>query len=169
MYTVGDMWERGELSIAAEHHITSAIEKMIAVVIPYNKPIDHSDYSVLLMTLNGEDHRIGLQMVNEIFKHYGWRTYYIGSSIPWHSVKTIVNEREIEYIAISITHSQEINSINEFIDFIKSETKVSVIVGGQALMAKPELSNQIHADYISATETEIKNIIKKINSKKQVS
>jgi methanogenic corrinoid protein MtbC1 len=165
MYQVGDMWEKGDLSIADEHHISSIVERMIAVVIPYNKAIRTSDYSVLLMTMKTESHRIGLRMINEVFRSQGWRTFYIGAPIPWHSVLTMIKEQGIKTLAISLTMTDELNLLNEFISFIRNFTDVKIIVGGQALTKSKQVSERLDADYYAYTEEDVINIIKVIEEK----
>lgn len=169
MYHVGKMWGCGEITIAEEHHISSIVERMISVTIPYINPTQETDHKVLLMTVNNDPHQLGLKMLNERLRYYGWRTFYIGNNIPWHSIRDLVVERSVDYILLSMTLVEGVNQANEFIRYIKEFAQVKIIVGGQAFVQSPDLYNRIHADYFAIEETDLDEIIMKINEETTVS
>lgn len=163
LYLVGQLWTEGKLSVADEHHITSTIERIISVLIPYNKRLGDSLNSVVLMTMSNEPHLIGLRMVNERFKAYGWRTYFIGTSIPWNDVVNMINNQMINYIALSVTLTHDINVTIAFMEYLRMYTPVKFIIGGQALTAHPNLLAQMKPDHYASTSEEFLQLIKELS------
>ncbi len=133
LYKVGDMWEKGEVSVAFEHHITAIVDNLIAMLSPHINKHDFWDKKALFMTVGNEPHIIGLKMVREIFRFFGWKTYFLGSNVPWQSAINIINAREIDWVCISITSEKNLNSAEAFVQQLREKCNVKVMVGGQAI------------------------------------
>lgn len=159
MYEVGRLWENGELTIVQEHQISRIVESMVDVVIPYNIPIVKTDRSVILTSLNSERHLIGLKMIAELFKYNGWKTYYLGNNTPWMSIRRLINLENIDLVIISSTYATEYNTLNGYVNYLKEQSSVKVIVGGQTIDNHVEWEKHIVADGYSKTEDDIKRII----------
>lgn len=131
LYTVGEMWATGKISIPMEHHISHIVEELIYGLSSYNQIKYNHNKSVLLITPDNEPHIIGLKIVKEYFRRYGWKTILLKGNVPWTSLVNMIQEKEIDLLCISVTMVENINQTKALIDFVRESTKVEIMVGGQ--------------------------------------
>ncbi|MFT7486307.1 MAG: hypothetical protein ACI9F9_002162, partial [Candidatus Paceibacteria bacterium] len=79
---LGDMWHKGEISIA-EEHLGSRIVERALVTLRTHMPIAAStDKRVLLASVPGNLHDIGLHVVADQFEMHGWTPVFLGANMP---------------------------------------------------------------------------------------
>jgi methanogenic corrinoid protein MtbC1 len=118
MYHVGDLWEKGRLSIPMEHHITYVIDKLLILLSDYIKCDPLNGKKAIFIAPGSENHLLGLKIVKETFRQGGWKTFYIGKSVPWAGLVDWVNEVSIDLVVISTTIENNLNQIQALVDFI---------------------------------------------------
>lgn len=156
---IGEMWQIGQMTVAEEHFISNEMLKLIHILSPFNQTHKTNGHNVLLMSLNEELHLIALRIIEEVFKSEGWTTYNIGNNVPWHDITTMIRDKSIDYLALSITTHININTINAFIDFIKSNVDVTIIAGGQAFENDNDFGRQINVEHIMMDTADLKYFI----------
>ena len=159
LYKVGNLWERGELTIPMEHHISHIVEELLFELSSYNKVQEPNGLSVLLITPGNEPHRIGLKMIKEYFRKYGWKTFLLEGSVPWESLVRMIEDKAIDLVCISVTMKENINQTKALVDFIKASADIEVMVGGQIFYQKhtfdtlsPDRFYNTHEDLIDFLE-----------------
>jgi methanogenic corrinoid protein MtbC1 len=159
LYRVGNMWESGEVSIPMEHHITYFIDKVLILLSPYIEVDNKNGKTALFIAPGNENHLIGLKIVKEIFKKYGWRTLYIGKSVPWTSLTHWIKHHKAELVVISTTIDQNLNQVEAIVNFIRSNTKAKVLLGGQAFDVNHQYIQQINPDYYTPNDASLLELL----------
>jgi methanogenic corrinoid protein MtbC1 len=160
LYVVGDMWQENRLSIPKEHYITEIVKKALFILSPYNKKIRRSDKTAIFMTTSSEPHLIGLKIVKETFKRYGWKTFYLGNSVPWDSLIGWIKEHQADIVVLSATISENANNIEALVKYIRANTNTKILIGGQAYLLKQHLIDQIKPDYYIGSNEELTEFLK---------
>lgn len=163
LYKVGDLWEQGEISIPMEHHITFTIDKIMFLLSHYIESKASNGKTAVFIAPGSESHLIGLKIVKETFRKFGWRTLYIGKSVPWNSLKNWIVEHQVEMVVISTTIDQNLNQVDALVNFIREHTNAKILLGGQAYNQHHQYIQQINPDYYMATDDELIEFLTNIN------
>ncbi len=120
---IGHLWQTGTITPAHEHFISALIRQKIASnteklqLIPPTK----TDRVFVLYLPENEIHEIGLMLINYELLLHGYRTLYIGESMPLNFVKDIKNHFDnITYITYTVSHPFA-EDINKYIRTIRTE------------------------------------------------
>lgn len=86
--TVGVLWSTNEAMPAQEHFASCIIRKKLIVEAEKLPAPWHTDKKVLLFLPPGEWHEIGLLLTEFLVKQAGYKTIYLGQSVPFENVLT---------------------------------------------------------------------------------
>lgn len=132
LYRIGKLWDHNEISIPEEHMATQIVEALINKYAP-SSPVSSKNKAVVTC-IDKEFHEIGAKMVANIFEVNGWKTYYLGASVPLKELLKFVKQSDPEIIALS--WSLYLN-LARFLEVVDNLTKLfptlKILVGGQAL------------------------------------
>ena len=143
LYRIGKLWDHNQVSIPEEHMATQIIESLISRFAPVGK--SEQTKKVVVTCIDKEFHEIGAKMVSNIFEIAGWKTYYLGASVPTKEIIKFVKQIDPEFIALSWSLYLNLGRFLEVVDHLTRffPTK-KILVGGQALS---ENSNNILKKY----------------------
>jgi methanogenic corrinoid protein MtbC1 len=158
LHRVGLMWQQGEISIAKEHYITHAIEELLFVLRPLMNQSNQRSKKVLLMVPSFEKHLLAIKIVKEHFIELGWQTFFIGQSVPWSSLIQAIENEKVDLVCISVTMSDNYNDLKALLDFIKSKSKIKILLGGQAFVNNPDYINLLEPDFYGQTKFDLVKI-----------
>ena len=83
LWHVGDLWERGEISVADEHIATEISIRVLALQREAQRVArTRGDYRVVLAAPPGELHVIALRMVDNLLRTAGYDVTMLGSDVP---------------------------------------------------------------------------------------
>jgi methanogenic corrinoid protein MtbC1 len=132
LYRIGKLWDKNEITIPEEHMATQIIEALLSKFSPAVSA--DSNLKVVVTCIDKEFHEIGAKMVANIFELNGWKTFYLGASVPLRELTKFINNSDPQIIALS--WSLYLN-LARFLEMIDTLTKLfptkKIIVGGQAL------------------------------------
>lgn len=162
LYWIGDLWERGELTVADEHLATSiSVRVMYGLswmfrdrVVKYGK--------VTVISISGEQHEIGAWMIAYILESEGWDVVFLGGNVPDRDLFAHLAAWRPHVLAISVTMPFNVPPLKRLIQRIKSESaykSIKIIVGGHALSLFCDLWKEIGAD---AFELNAKDVVEKM-------
>lgn len=135
MVTIGELWERNELSVAEEHLATAITERLIGQLSPsFDQPADQAARgSIVLGCVQGERHALGLRMLADLFRAAGWRVLYLGADVPnadWVRLAVRINA---DLVAISAGTTRLLPQVRALIDDLRAALpSLGVLVGGAA-------------------------------------
>jgi len=162
LYKIGKLWDHNKLSIPEEHLATNIISFLIEKYSP--SPIISKNEKALVTCIDKEFHEIGAKMVAKIFELNGYKTYYLGASVPAKEVIKFI--RQIDPQVIAISWSLYLN-LARFLDVLDNITKMfvnkKIYVGGQALSENSDqllkkYSNVYHISCVKELNKELASV-----------
>jgi DNA-binding transcriptional MerR regulator len=113
---IGLLWQAGTIIPAQEHFITNLVRQKLIVAIDsqtYQNNIGKNGF--LLFLPEGEFHEVGLLFFNYALRKRGYKTIYLGQTVPLDDVKHICKTSSAEFLLTSVITSIAVNKINKFI------------------------------------------------------
>lgn len=92
-------------------------------------------------------------MVADFFEMDAWDTYYLGANTPEESIVQVIEEENVDILAISASMTFHLNKVSDMILKIKSslkEHKVKIMVGGRPFNISKNLWKDLGADGYAA-------------------
>ncbi len=133
LYQIGYLWETNKISVSVEHMATSVTESLLTMAYPKIFSADHKGKKAVVSCLVNEYHQIGGKMVADFFELHGWDGYFLGANIPVASLMQVVNEKQPDLLALSLSIYSNMNHLYQVLDKVCSEhPDLDIIVGGQA-------------------------------------
>ena len=99
---VGFAWAEGSLGIDQEHLVTEILEDFLRQM-RLALPVQPSKGSVLLATLPGERHRLGLLMAALLYAAKGVRVELLGIDLPVASIANAARVLRVDRVAVSLS------------------------------------------------------------------
>lgn len=154
LYRIGKLWDDNKLSIPEEHMATRIVEYLINRFAPVGK--SNSDKKVVVACIDKEFHEIGAKMVSNIFELNGWKSYYLGASVPNKEILKFVKRIDPDIIALSWSLYLNLGRFLEVLDHLTRffPTK-KILIGGQALSENPNniLKKYKNIEYIESLDS----------------
>ncbi len=100
---VGEAWERNELEIRHEHFFSERLGDLLRSL---RMPREGATGPlVVLATLPGEAHALGLQMAALVLATSGCRVLYLGTEVPLPQIASLARDLAARAVAISVSSS----------------------------------------------------------------
>lgn len=108
--TVGELWARGKLQIFQEHFLSQQLIRFLNTEIARlqrhaRKP------RVLLATLPGEEHTLGLLMVAAMLSSHGVSTINIGAEVPMDQIGHAVEQFNVDIVGVTFSGAYQYKNI----------------------------------------------------------
>lgn len=144
---IGRMWQTGEVHVAEEHLGSRIVEDVLAQLRTRMQRGSSTHRVVLLASVSGNLHDIGLRIVADQFEMNGWRSLFLGANMPIADLAQAASEIRPDLIALSVGLPINLRSAAETIAALRSalpETKI--LVGGRPFAMISELWRDVGAD-----------------------
>jgi methanogenic corrinoid protein MtbC1 len=138
MYQIGDLWEKKQLAVAAEH-VASNVAHSFVKILNEKLSKDSTKQSILICTPPGESHTLGCNMLESYLRTRGFNVFNISPSLPTDEIISFIKGSSPNAILVSITLDDNIPSGKRLVGKIKERFKIPVFVGGRALAGKANL------------------------------
>lgn len=99
---VGEAWSRNELGIFEEHLFSQHLEKMFRTVLATMSP-QHGSPRVLLTTLSGEEHTLGLLMVEALMVLEDVYPVLLGPQTPIDEIVRAAQLKQVDAVCLSFS------------------------------------------------------------------
>jgi MerR family transcriptional regulator, light-induced transcriptional regulator len=123
MEELGLLWQTDTISTAHEHFITFLIKQKILINTEKVEILEHKRHEkvfVLYLPLN-EIHELGLMYLNYEFVFNGYKTIYLGESVPSENLKDVLKYFDnVTFVCYSTVEPTK-DHINDYIENIKKE------------------------------------------------
>jgi MerR family transcriptional regulator, light-induced transcriptional regulator len=152
-HEIGELWRAGELTAAHEHFFTASVKVFLGdltrqFATPLNAP------RIIVSTPTGQLHELGAVMAAAAAGNLGWRTIYLGPSLPAHEIAGAALRNEAAAVALSIVYPEDDpNLARELTDLsrlIPAGTRI--LAGGRAARGYIETLIHIGALYADSIE-----------------
>ncbi|HYP00257.1 MAG TPA: B12-binding domain-containing protein [Pyrinomonadaceae bacterium] len=152
MRRIGDLWHRGELTIADEHLATRAaldalqtLDKVVAEPEPYN---------LLAVCCGTEDdfHELPVRCAELILKHAGWEVLSLGAHTPFYALTDMVARLHPALVCVASTILGDLDrAVREYGELRRTAARVGarVVLGGTGFAdadIRRRLPAELHAD-----------------------
>lgn len=97
---IGERWERGTLTVAQEHIASATLARALALTVE-TLPVPASAKRCLLATAEGDDHTLGLSLVELCLREAGWRAEWAGSRTRPADICERVKGGNVKMVAVS--------------------------------------------------------------------
>ena len=152
MSEIGLLWQSDTISPAHEHFITYLIKQKLLInteKLQYTEPIKNERIFILFLPLN-EIHELGLMYLNYEFILNGYKTIYLGESVPTDSLIDVLKYFDNLTFVSYLTVQPDKNEVNKF---IKDITKDILIGDSTELWLIGRMTHEIN---ISDLDSKIK-------------
>ncbi|MDQ6809650.1 MAG: MerR family transcriptional regulator [Verrucomicrobiota bacterium] len=150
---VGEMWRAGEFAIAHEHFITNHVTNFLAnFARPYSENMNAPHLAIATPT--GQLHELGAIIVCAAARSHGWRTTYLGASLPMEEFAGAMQNLQPRAVGLSIVFPPDDLVLKR--DLVKLRKLLprdcALIVGGRSAASYTAVLRQIKAIVVDTLE-----------------
>ena len=125
---IGVLWQAGSISPAHEHFISSLVrQKIIAAVDALPIPSAKAKRAILFLP-EGELHELGLMFLHFMVRSRGFKTYYLGPSVPYQDLKAVFHVHHPQLLITSITSYPLSRQLEKFLKSLASDFPEALII-----------------------------------------
>src|SRR3954451_13608021 len=104
LWLIGDLWQRGEITVAHEHMATEISTRMLALQREAQRVVGaRTRYRALLATPAGEQHVVALRMVGELLREAGCQVVMLGPDVPAPALAAAARTHAPQVVCLSST------------------------------------------------------------------
>lgn len=150
---VGRLWHAGEVSVAEEHMVTSATQRVMAVIASQAEPERANGRTVVVAAVAGNAHDVGLRALADMYQLAGWRVLFVGADVPMHDLPNLLTFFEADLLMLGATLTTHVSRVEQTIAAIRErcERPVKIVVGGAAFDEAPDLGAKVGSDAYAPT------------------
>lgn len=137
MHQIGELWERGALTVADEHLATALTHRVLAALRPQpgagptSAPAEKG--RVMLAAVEGEQHALGLRMAADVLEDAGFRPVYLGADVPTDALLQSISSLSPDLLVLGVTMPELAPQLHEVAEAVrKAHPRLGLLVGGQA-------------------------------------
>lgn len=159
---IGVLWLTNNISPAQEHFISHLIRQKLIVAIDALPLAPKTVKRVLLYLPENELHELGLLFYHYICKNQGFRTYYLGQSVPYKDLKLVFDAHQPDIIVSSFTTVPQANSVDAYLERLATDfPQTTILISGYVLRkVKKEPKANVH---LFSKALEIKDLLRNIH------
>jgi MerR family transcriptional regulator, light-induced transcriptional regulator len=138
MWLVGELWERGEITVAEEHIATEITTRVVALQREARRVAkSRRGRRVLLATPAGERHVVALHMVSNLLHGAGYDIVMVGHDVPAAALGASARLHRANVVCMSSTMPGQSSRVLEAIDAVRTEwPSAAFVIGGRGLTAE---------------------------------
>lgn len=134
LHTVGDLWVSGELQIFQEHFLTEQLNRFLNTEIAIlqksaKKPL------VVLATLPGEEHTLGLLIVAAMLSAHGISIINLGGEVPMDQIVRATQQFNADIVGITFSGAYQYKNIRPHLVELRRQIPkaVDIWTGGEGV------------------------------------
>ena len=138
LWLIGDLWQRGEISIDQEHLATEISTRMLTLLREARRVARaRAGYRVMLATPTGEHHMLALRMVGDLLREVGCQVVMLGPDMPAESLASAAVRHAPHVICLSSTVPGGADSTLITIHEIQNHfPSAGFVIGGRAISSR---------------------------------
>lgn len=131
---IGVLWQTGNIHPAHEHFISSLIRQKIIAATDSLNTLGTERGVALLFLQENELHELGLLFANYICKKNGFKTFYLGQSVPFDDLVRVSRKCNPDILITYFIAQQKKATLEGFLNKISAEfQKQKILIAGNAL------------------------------------
>jgi len=143
---VGLMWQTGAVNPAQEHFISNLVkQKFFAAIDGLISSERPGSRKFVFFLPEGELHEIGLLFLCYLARKRGYRTIYLGQSVPLNDLADLVRKRQVDYLVTAVITSFKGHDISRLVLSLSElfPDKIIYLSGSPSLFFPHELPAHI--------------------------
>ena len=135
LWLVGELWQRGDLSVADEHIATEISIRVLALQREAHR-VAHArgDHRVLLAAPAGELHVVALRMIGNLLREAGYDVVMLGADVPAHALAAAASRHEADVVCLTSTMPGGADRVLIAMDEVQQQRPATrFIIGGRGL------------------------------------
>lgn len=131
MQRIGQLWEHNEITVADEHLATATCDFMLSKL-SFGISKAASAGKAMFLCLDGEQHYLGLKMVDSLFREQEWKTQYLGPNLPLEYALQKAESWKPDVIGLSVSIVYHLPRLRQYVEaFSKLPDKPVILLGGR--------------------------------------
>lgn len=141
---VGEAWSRGELAVYEEHLYTELVKNLVRQSLA-EKGYPGSGPRVMLTTLPGEIHSLGLLMVEALLRLGGAEVISFGIEMPFRDIREAAQHHKVDVLGLSFSSHFKLDDAIVMLSGLRQtiDAKIEIWVGGAAFNKPVEMPDGI--------------------------
>lgn len=166
MFTLGEMWKRGEVflpEVVASAEVFKRCNAIVEPILLASKEDAEAQRLVVLATVKGDLHDLGKNMVGAMLRTSGFEVHDLGKDVPADAIVATVRELSPAIVGLSALLTTTVPYQETVIKALTREgirDRVKVMVGGAPVT--PEWADKIGADGYANNAPEAVDVAKKL-------
>jgi methanogenic corrinoid protein MtbC1 len=146
LWLVGELWERGKISVADEHLATEIALRVLALQREAQRVVrSRLGRRVMLATPTGELHVVALRMVENLLRGAGYDVVMLGPDVPAKALGDVATRLRIDVVCMSLTMAGRRSEILSAIDNVRLVLPTAgFVVGGRGLTDEAHRRPVVH-------------------------
>jgi methanogenic corrinoid protein MtbC1 len=138
LWRIGDLWERGEISVADEHIATEISIRVLALQREAQRVAQtRGEHRVLLAAPAGEQHIVALRMIDNLLRNAGYEVAMLGSDVPGEALIALMHRRPPDVVCLTSTMVDPAGKVLATIDALQRRwPTMGFVIGGSALASR---------------------------------
>ena len=138
LWLVGELWERGDISVADEHIATEISLRVLALQREAERVAgSRAGLSVMLAVSAGELHVVALRMVANLLRDAGYSVVMLGPDVPPHALASAAKQHEPDVICLSATMPGGDDQVLIAISAVQAQLPAArYVIGGRGLTSR---------------------------------
>ncbi len=132
MYNIGKKWASNKISVADEHVCSNVAHSLVKIILDRNM-IHSSKKKIVICTPDGEQHNLGVNVLESYMRCRGFKVYNLSPSEPHESVVKFIEKVKPDMVFLSITLTDNIRPGQRLVKKIREKSKIPIFIGGQAV------------------------------------
>ncbi|MGE3840991.1 MAG: helix-turn-helix domain-containing protein [Vicinamibacterales bacterium] len=137
---IGRRWATGALSVVEEHILSTSLQRALATVSD-TLPVAPGSPRCLLAAVEGDQHTLGLSLVELCLREAGWRAEWVGAPTRTNDVLERVSAGAVEMVAMSASEfcvdpATLAAIVDQLADRCRS-ARVGLVLGGNGVWPEP--------------------------------
>lgn len=152
-YRIGEMWERGEVSVAAEHLATATNSFVAASAYAFMARSTRGGPKAFVACTTDELHELGPRLLADVLETDGWDVDFYGASMPLEDLIAAIRERRPLFVGLSVALKKNLAGVERTIAAIRESLGPEtppIVVGGNAFRDDDEAWRRVGADMYAA-------------------
>jgi DNA-binding transcriptional MerR regulator len=141
---IGLLWQAGSIFVAHEHFISNLIRNRL--IIEAAKFDNHlSEKTILFFLREDELHQLGLLYFNFLAAENGFKCVYLGQSLPFSDLISLLRSTEFNFVCTSFIHAIEKPELEQYLanlSMVFNKNRI-LIAGRQIAIHKPKLPSNV--------------------------
>jgi DNA-binding transcriptional MerR regulator len=128
---IGILWQTSTITPAHEHFISNLIRQRIIYAVATLPIPSRKSRKVVLFLPEGELHEIGLLFFHYLTRKNGFKTYYLGQSVPHEDLKSVYRVHQPDILITSLVSSPSTNKVEDYIQLLSRDfPRATILASG---------------------------------------